>query len=74
MSVARESCVFHAFCLSYYLSLLVLSYYLVYCIGFYDQQIKLENVYVKVKVKVKIVNFVFTTGKCQNISTQEDDG
>ena len=28
----------------------------------------------KVKVKVKIVNFVFTTGKCQNISTLEDDG
>ena len=30
--------------------------------------------YVIVKVKVKIVNFVFTTGKCQNISTLEDDG
>ena len=28
----------------------------------------------KGKVKVKIVNFVFTTGKCQNISTLEDDG
>ena len=27
-----------------------------------------------IKVKVKIVNFVSTTGKHQNISTLEDDG
>ena len=34
----------------------------------------MRSVCKKKKVKVKIVNFVFTTGKCQNISTLEDDG